>query len=496
MGNVINLLTLGQVEGSDFGTNSKILDKVNDIIDHINSNADYFATPLATTTALMALTSDTYHDKMMCLVENKGLYRFDAESTDAAVTDEVLVPDDITAPAPGRWIRIAREVATSLHTQGTDQGLDTGGANAVTAANAKDAVTKKHTQGTDQGLDTGGANASTAADVKDAVTKKHTQGTDQGLDTGGANAVVVADVKDAVTKKHTQGTDQGLDTGGANASTAADVKDAVTKKHTVNTDTYLDFGGTNEISAANVMKADGTKNFTGWMNLNIESFAGHVNTNCVVIDLCDALNMNQIDSALIFDGSLDNTTFRKGTGSTKLDSLTSDPVGDHKIYRNIAPAEDWSLSNRIGFWFFANRTLGAGNVQLYLRDNVGGEYFVNLPAYTVASVWVWIELDISGVGVITAINRIGFKRNIDLIFTAQVDHIYRFDIANISTLAEVPQNFDNVCRIFVTVSAAAGANDQTLIAEDTDYILGVTTRHIIYLTDQSLLTCMCYYLHA
>lgn len=90
----------------------------------------------------------------------------------------------------------------------------------------------RHTQGTDQALDTGGANEVTAVNAKDAVTKKHTQGTDQHLDFGGANQVAVADAKDAVDKKHTQGTDQGLDTGGANASTAADVKDAVDKKHT------------------------------------------------------------------------------------------------------------------------------------------------------------------------------------------------------------------------------------------------------------------------
>ena len=117
------------------------------------------------------------------------------------------------------------------HVQGTDQKLDDGGLNEVTAANAKDAVTKKHTAGTDQGLDTGGANASTAADVKDAVTKKHTAGTDQGLDTGGANASTAADVKDAVTKKHTQGTDQKLDDGGLNEVTAAQAKSAVTNSH-------------------------------------------------------------------------------------------------------------------------------------------------------------------------------------------------------------------------------------------------------------------------
>jgi len=46
---------------------------------------------------------------------------------------------------------------------------------------------------------------------KDGLAGVHTQGTDQGLDAGGVNAVVVADVKDAVTKKHTQNTDTDLD---------------------------------------------------------------------------------------------------------------------------------------------------------------------------------------------------------------------------------------------------------------------------------------------
>ena len=43
--------------------------------------------------------------------------------------------------------------------------------------------------------------------VASAISLKHTQGTDQGLDTGGANAVVVADVKDAIDKKHSPGSD-------------------------------------------------------------------------------------------------------------------------------------------------------------------------------------------------------------------------------------------------------------------------------------------------
>lgn len=44
--------------------------------------------------------------------------------------------------------------------------------------------------------------SNTDTEVGSAVSLKHTQGTDQGLNTGGANEVTVANAKDAVTKKH------------------------------------------------------------------------------------------------------------------------------------------------------------------------------------------------------------------------------------------------------------------------------------------------------
>jgi hypothetical protein len=50
-------------------------------------------------------------------------------------------------------------------------------ATTITSANAADAVTKKHTQGTDQGVDTGGGNEVTAAHIKDAYT--HSQNNSQ-----------------------------------------------------------------------------------------------------------------------------------------------------------------------------------------------------------------------------------------------------------------------------------------------------------------------------
>lgn len=46
------------------------------------------------------------------------------------------------------WVNISLEIG-EVHVQGTDQGLDTGGANAVTAAQVKTAVTNTHAAGSD-----------------------------------------------------------------------------------------------------------------------------------------------------------------------------------------------------------------------------------------------------------------------------------------------------------------------------------------------------------
>jgi hypothetical protein len=82
-----------------------------------------------------------------------------------------------------------------------------------TQADVDDAVSEKHTAGTDQGLDTGGENEVSAADVKDAVDLKHSNATDH------ANTLDHSNAAD-----HTQGTDAGLDTGGSNPVTAATIK--------------------------------------------------------------------------------------------------------------------------------------------------------------------------------------------------------------------------------------------------------------------------------
>ena len=94
-----------------------------------------------------------------------------------------------------------------------------------TQADVDDAVSDKHATGTDQGLDTGGTNAVTAAEVKSAVDLKHSNATDHANTLDHSNSLDHANTLDhSNAADHTQGTDTGLDTGGANPVTAATIK--------------------------------------------------------------------------------------------------------------------------------------------------------------------------------------------------------------------------------------------------------------------------------
>jgi len=52
-------------------------------------------------------------------------------------------------------------------------------------------------------------NSTTAAEVRDAADKAHTQGTDQGLDTGGPNAITAAQAKEAYDRRGSYDSDLG-----------------------------------------------------------------------------------------------------------------------------------------------------------------------------------------------------------------------------------------------------------------------------------------------
>lgn len=223
-------------------------------------------------------------------------------------------------------------------------------------------------------------------------------------------------------------------------------------------------------------------------NIKFDVFDGMVNTGASVISTCETLFLNTFDSATLFKAVLTTTNKRKGTNCISLQSLDDLEVGNHKAYA-VIDSENWSGSNRIGFWIYADTTLDAGALQLHIKDSVAGNQTVNLPEISVG-VPTWVELDISAL-TLTDVEEFGFKRNDSLVFRAYVDQIVRFNTTNTVTLSSDPA-FESAQILGIPLEEASH-HQFTKLVEDTDYILGVDTGRVIFLTDQSAKHFICFY---
>ena len=85
----------------------------------------------------------------------------------------------------------------------------------------------------------------------------------------------------------------------------------------------------------------------------------------------------------------DSTYYQEGSNSLKLAFSTDTDAGDgcHDAVSNL----DWSDDESFGFWFYADTTLSAGDVIVDWTDD-GGSQTANVPAYSTADTWVWVEL--------------------------------------------------------------------------------------------------------
>jgi hypothetical protein len=134
----------------------------------------------------------------------------------------------------------------------------------------------------------------------------HVQNTDQYLDFGGANQISAGTLVGMLSMAHDQNTDIMLDEFGANKVTAADAADAVAKKHVQNTDTFLDSGGQYSVSAQNIAFLVNTVQPFYWLHAGDALSTGfmHISTDnagqrAVDLNYSNTYNINM--SALLLD---------------------------------------------------------------------------------------------------------------------------------------------------------------------------------------------------
>lgn len=204
------------------------------------------------------------------------------------------------------------------------------------------------------------------------------------------------------------------------------------------------------------------------------------NTGNVLLDNCEAANMDVIDTPTVWSGEVSNAWKMKGTYSFKLSSLTTDNIGTHKVSNTIA-SENWTNTDTIGFWAYSDIALAAGKLQVAIKSTSAGWQYANVPAL-VAGVPKFCEVDISLLTK-TDVVGYGFKRNKVAIFNVWIDQIYKLNSTMRISLTNTP--ITDTVQILAVLKAETGANTFTAISRDTDFVECPTGKHIYFLTDQS-----------
>ncbi|MDD3149569.1 MAG: hypothetical protein PHV68_01950 [Candidatus Gastranaerophilales bacterium] len=213
-----------------------------------------------------------------------------------------------------------------------------------------------------------------------------------------------------------------------------------------------------------------------------EPFAtGKANTGYASEDTCEALNMDQNDDSAVFEGTLNTDTdyVKKGAKSIRLYSKSTHAIGTDRCY-NVITTENWSASNRVGQWVYADTPLDAAEVKLYLNSTATGAQYVSFPALVFG--WQYVALSLATL-TIDDIVGYGYLRNCAKIFNLYIDSIIRFHTTYVHTLTYTPRC--GAVQVLAMVKANTGTHEWIEQAEDTNYIVDPTDKYIIPMSDWS-----------
>ena len=186
----------------------------------------------------------------------------------------------------------------------------------------------------------------------------------------------------------------------------------------------------------------------------------------------------------------DATYYRIGAKSLKMAWGATAVDGDGTTH--TITNDNLEANESIGFWFYTDTALEAAWLELVITDDGGARTF-NFPAVATINVWTWIEIDVSalaaGTGdicsavliLMSAAGEAGLGA-----FNCYVDGMWKWDAADEEALGQSIKDY-GVLGVITVTDAAAGANRQLTIVENTDFFVHYESGvdFIVTVTDQS-----------
>lgn len=216
--------------------------------------------------------------------------------------------------------------------------------------------------------------------------------------------------------------------------------------------------------------------------------------NTSIVDIGDTQTPTDDWTAVDGDTVLtdDASIYREGTHSLKMEIKTTAVEDDGMTNPLGTGDQDWSDDEGFGFWLRCDSTMAAGDLQLVVSDSVAADVKFNLPAYSVADIWQWSEIDVTTANankdvlediLITLTANGGTKAGVAA-WNCYFDFMVKWDVAEEESLGvDIP--YDGVLSVIVN-DVTSGAATNANIAEYTDYFVHYqSTDAIVMITDQS-----------
>lgn len=240
-----------------------------------------------------------------------------------------------------------------------------------------------------------------------------------------------------------------------------------------------------------------TNNLTAALNLTIPIFATMTNGSTettVYTDDTPAAEWGAVGGTADPTDTEDSSYARVGSKSLKLAWPATSVAGDG--VKATITSDNLEANESIGMWIYASEALAAGDLTMVLTDDGGARTF-NIPAVATASVWTWVEVDVSSLtgGTGDAITEVAIKLSsagatAHAAMTTYIDGMVKWDSADEMALGVDVLDQPGAVRGIVTMTKAdAGSTAHTpaLLVDGTDYFIARRSGNdvVVQMTDQS-----------